>query len=302
VTTSASVIICTRARPGVLARCLTSVCAQGGGYEVVVVDNQPGEAATRSVTEAAGARYVAEPRRGSGPARNRGLEECRTDLVCYVDDDCQAEPGWLEALLRPFQDAAVHAVSGQVLPIELVTPSQRLFERYFPYSKGPRQRSWGRGSRSYPFPLNANEMGTGANMAFRRQTLSQLGGFVDALSAGGPARGGEDIQAFYAVLRAGYCLVYEPEARVRHPHPATPAQLDRVFFDYGVAHFAYLSHCLFAARDAQAIRRAAAILAYYGARLVTSNGCDLPRRYLLRHLAGSCLGPALYLVARTMYG
>jgi hypothetical protein len=154
----------------------------------------------------------------------------------------------------------------------------------------------------YPFPLNANEMGTGANMAFRRQTLCAVGAFVDALSAGGPARGGEDIQAFDAVLRAGHRLVYEPQARVRHKHPDTPAELDRVLFDYGVAYFAYLTHTLIAKRDVRVLRRMAAILVHYARRLAEPPGSDLPRRYLLRHLVGSCLGPARYVAARRVYG
>ncbi len=298
----ASVVICTRARPGPLARCLASLNGQNGLGEVLVVENGSPDPATGSVIEEARARHLIEPRIGSGPARNHGLLAAQCELVAYIDDDCEAEAGWLEALLQPFHEEDVHAVAGQVLPMELDTPAQRLFDRYLPYSKGIVRRSFGPGPERYPFPLNANEVGTGANMAFRRNTLCELGGFVAPLSTGGPACGGEDIQAFYAVLRTGHRLVYEPEARVRHRHPATCAELDRVFFDYGVAHFAYLTHCLLERRDARVVRRMAAILVHYGRRLTSPSGSDLPRRYLLRHLAGSCLGPARYLAARRAYG
>ncbi len=298
---AASVIVCTRGRPFLLGRCLASVTGQPGLAELIVVANGPADAATLGVASEAGARAVAEPRPGSGPARNRGLRVARTDLVAYLDDDCEAEPGWLPALLAPFAEPEVHAVAGQVLPTELATPAQRLFDSYFPYSKGATRRAFGQSSRHYPFPLNANEMGTGATMAFRADTVRRLGGFVNALSAGGPARGGEDLHLFYAVLQAGYRLVYEPSARVHHRHPATPADLDRVFFDYGVGHFAYLTHCLVAGHDLRAARRAAAILFFYARRLVAGASADLPRRYLLRHLVGSCLGPLLYLAARRAY-
>ena len=297
----ASVVICTRGRPSLLKRCLVSLAGQRGLCEVLVVENGVPDPVTRSIAEKADARHLVEPRLGSGPARNRGLRAAQCDLVAYIDDDCEAEAGWLEALLRPFDAEDVHAVAGQVLPMEVDTPAQRLFDRYLPYSKGIVRRSFGPGPERYPFPLNANEMGTGANMAFRRNTLCELGGFVAPLSAGGPARGGEDIQAFYAVLRAEHRLVYEPEARVRHRHPATVAELDRVFFDYGVAHFAYLTHCLLEGRDARVVRRMAAILVHYGQRLAAPSGSDLPRRYLLRHLAGGCLGPVYYLLARRVY-
>jgi GT2 family glycosyltransferase len=301
-TPPSSVVVCTTGRRELLERCVASLVEQIPAADIVVVDNGPLAPDSRVVCERTGTRYVREPRRGSGPARNAGLRAARGELMAYVDDDCLAEPGWLQALLDPFAEADVHAVAGQVVPFDLATPAQRLLERYFPYSKGTRRRSFGPGPRGYPFPLNANEMGTGANMAFRRSTLCQLGGFVDALSAGGPARGGEDLYAFYAVLRAGHRLVYEPAARVRHAHPASEADLERLLFDYGVAHFAYLTHCLVAGRDARVVRRAAAILAHYARRLCAPGGSDLPRRHLLRHLAGSCVGPAWYLVARRDYG
>lgn len=302
----ASVVICTRARPRLLERCLASLAGQSGLAEVLVVDNgapqgETPQGETAQIVAAAGATYLSEPRRGSSPARNRGLWAARATIVAFIDDDCEAQPGWLAALRQPFAAPDVHAVTGQVLPVALTTPAQRLFDRSFPYSKGTRWRSFGPRPQAYPFPLNANEMGTGASMAFRRSTLVQLGGFVEALSAGGPARGGEDIQALYGLLLAGHRLVYQPAAQVRHPHPKTAAELDRVFFDYGVAHFAYLTHCCWIGRDARALRRGTAVLLDYARRLAVPRPTDPPRRYLLRHLAGSLLGPVRYAVARRAY-
>jgi glycosyltransferase involved in cell wall biosynthesis len=278
------------------------LAGQQGFGEILVVENGPPSSTTEAIAERAQAKHLTEPRIGSGPARNRGLSAARYDLVVYIDDDCEAEEGWLETLLRPFEDEGVHAVAGQVLPSEVATPAARLFDRYFPYSKGLARRSFGPGPSRYPFPLNANEMGTGANMAFRRRTLCMVGGFVDALSAGGPARGGEDIHAFDAVLRAGHRLVYEPQAKVRHRHPDTAAEVHRVLFDYGVAYFAYLTHTLLTKRDVRVLRRMAAILVHYARRLTVPAGADLPRSYLLCHLAGSCMGPARYVAARRVYG
>jgi GT2 family glycosyltransferase len=298
----ASVVVCTRRRASRLARCLASLSAERGADEIIVVENGAPESATAEVVNRSAARHVVEPRVGSGPARNRGLRCARSELVVFLDDDCVAEDGWLDGMLAPFKEPAVHVVTGQVLPDELRTPAQLLFERYFPYSKGPARRILGPGPAAYPFPLNVNEFGTGASMAFRRRTLLAAGGFADALSAGGPAMGGEDLYAMYRVLRTGHYLVYEPAARVRHPHPATPAELDRVFFSYGVAHAAYLTHCLVADGDWRALRRGAALMSHYARRIAVGRSADLPRRYLARHLAGTCSGPGRYLGARRWYG
>ena len=65
--------------------------------EVVIVDNGP-DSETETVAREFGARYVVEPRRGYGSARNRGLAEARGDVLYFLDDDCVAEPEWAERL------------------------------------------------------------------------------------------------------------------------------------------------------------------------------------------------------------
>src|SRR4029453_11177409 len=68
------------------------------------------------------------------------------------------------------------------------------------------------------FPYAAGRFGSGANTAFRTGVLRALGGFAEDLGAGTPARGGEDLDAYLNVLRAGHRLVYQPRALVWHPH------------------------------------------------------------------------------------
>lgn len=125
----ASIVVCTFRRPALLEACLNSLLAQANPYgaaEVIVVDNCAAAGAEPVVRRLAPVlaqrglplRHVVEERNGVAHARNRGLAEAAYPIVCFIDDDEQALPGWLAALLRPFHERgeAVDIVAGEVEP------------------------------------------------------------------------------------------------------------------------------------------------------------------------------------------
>src|SRR2546428_12256692 len=72
---SCTVVICTRARPTHLERCLTAVARLVyAHFEVLVVDNAPSDVRTREVAAQWGVRYISEPVPGLSRARNRGAQ------------------------------------------------------------------------------------------------------------------------------------------------------------------------------------------------------------------------------------
>ena len=99
-------------------------------------------------------RYVREPRPGLDWARNRAIAEARGDVIAFTDDDVAVDPGWIRALVAAFgSDETVAAVTGLVLPAELETEAQVLFERYRSFSRGfvPRRiAAVGRGAGGAP--------------------------------------------------------------------------------------------------------------------------------------------------------
>src|SRR5690606_40450470 len=50
-------------------------------------------------------RYVREDRLGLNFARNTGAQTASAKYIAYIDDDAQAEPQWLEAILVGFETA-----------------------------------------------------------------------------------------------------------------------------------------------------------------------------------------------------
>jgi GT2 family glycosyltransferase len=245
----ASVVVATRQRPAALARCLESLLALDHPcYEVIVVDNAPGTPTTRDLVTGArfGNRvtYVCEPRPGLAAAHNRGLDAASGALIAFTDDDVTVDRRWLLELAAGFERTErVGCVTGLIVPAELNTPAQLLAERLWGFNKGFAElifdHDTDRGDALYPY--TAGSFGSGANMAFDTAVLRRLGGFDPATGAGTPARGGDDLAAFFTVVSAGYRLVYRPAAFVRHAHHAEYAALERQAFGYGVGLTAFLT-------------------------------------------------------------
>ncbi len=252
----ASVVIATRNRPDNLARCLTSLLALVyPDFEIVVVDNAPSDDSTktcfaREYGYRANMHYVREDRPGLASAHNRGLREMRGDsrFVAFTDDDVVVDPFWLCEMMRGFEAAAnVGCVTGLIFPAELETWPQLLIEQFGGFNKGFRRQIYDLGQHRPPdrlFPFTPGRFGSGANMAFRTETLARIGGFDPAMGTGTPALGGDDLAAFFRVITSGEALVYEPAAIVRHTHYREYAALKRQIHGYGVGLTAFLTKAI----------------------------------------------------------
>ncbi|HEY0872102.1 MAG TPA: glycosyltransferase [Vicinamibacterales bacterium] len=190
-------------------------------------------------------RYVVEPRPGLNRARNRAVSESSADVIAFTDDDVSVDAAWTRAIGRVFaSDSLVDAVTGLVIPDEIDTASQRLFEDYGGFSRGFERRYFRvdtvTGERAAERHAGAGRFGTGANMAFRRSLFDRIGGFDPALDVGTPTNGGGDLEMFFRVLKEGGTLVYEPGAIVRHRHRRTYEALRSQLANNGVGLYSYL--------------------------------------------------------------
>lgn len=299
-----TVVVCTRDRPELLDGCLAALRAQREApAAILVVDNAPRDDRTRDVAHAHGVDYAVESRPGLDHARNRGLATTATSIVAFTDDDARPDPGWVAAVAVGFRTPEVGCVTGVVLPAELETEAQELFEDvYGGMAKGYELRLFG--APGQPRGLRPEAMGTGCNMAFRRDALLALGGFDPALDVGTPTGGGGDLDAFVRVIDAGWAIEYRPDAVVRHLHRRTEDALERQLFDNGRAYSAVLYAAFLRARGVGRIRPVVRygqwLGGWHGRRLMRRalGREQLPFRYLAAELKGAPLGPFLYLRSR----
>jgi GT2 family glycosyltransferase len=207
-----SVVVPTHDRADYLAVTLTSLNAQqlDAPYELIVVDDGSADH-TPGVARGAGARYIRHDRpRGPNAARNEGARASASDLIALVDDDIEAPPGWLRAMLAgaaAYPDA--EAFGG---------PIRARFD-------GPAPRSCG---RELP-PITTLDLGPddreaelvwSANMLVRRSALARVGQFDESLPTGG------DEEEWVRRLRAeGGRVMYLAAAGLDHRRAGDDARL-----------------------------------------------------------------------------
>ncbi|HEY2467801.1 MAG TPA: glycosyltransferase family A protein [Terracidiphilus sp.] len=134
-----SVVICTRKRPVLLKRCLTAVARLNPAptHIILVVDNSKGDKDTEDVAREFGARYIIEPKPGLNRARSRGLAECETEFVAFLDDDVVPAPNWLGTLLASSAQGKATGSTGKILNIE---PRWRNVGQFSSFKRGERDQ------------------------------------------------------------------------------------------------------------------------------------------------------------------
>jgi GT2 family glycosyltransferase len=302
-----TIAICTKDRPEYLRRCLRSLLDLReqhddlvSEWDILVVDNAPSISQTKDlVASLPDVRYVVEARPGLNFARNRALREANGDLLAYLDDDVVVDRRWFQGLWGAWsENPDAGAFTGQVLPLELETEAQVLFERRGGFRHGFDKlrytQSIPNGDDGYLYPCRTGIFGVGCNMAFHRKTLQEIGGFDEALDTGRPLPGGGDHDIFYRIIRAGYPLIYEPDYLVFHQHRRTMEQLRHQYWTWGLSVMAFASKSHASDRSLRPLWRIL-ILRWFSsharelAAALFGRHC-LPASFLLWELVGGVVG------------
>lgn len=102
-----SVLIPTRNRPLILAKCLNSLRSQKTCInQVVVVDNGLEKTAEKIVSgfgKDFEIDYFREEKQGEAFARNKALKLAKGEILVFIDDDCVADKNWLKNIIIHFK-------------------------------------------------------------------------------------------------------------------------------------------------------------------------------------------------------
>ena len=151
-------------------------------------------------------RYVVEERPGVAAVRNRALDETtERDLLIFIDDDEEPEPGWLAALVGLQASTGCQAVAGPVIPVYEVEPEEWVRRGEFFVRK-----TWPTGTVRPVAASNCLLLDLGF---VRRVGLR----FDEAFGA----TGGEDTLFTRQLCAAGGVIRWCAEARVRDHVPAS---------------------------------------------------------------------------------
>jgi len=231
-----SVIIPTRNRMSSLDRTLKSIISQtldSSLFEVIVVDNgstdQTKELSNVYASKFKNFKYVYEDKAGLHHGRHAGMRAASGAILTYADDDIEAFPTWLEAILNSFKNPQVDLVGGKNIPLFESSPPQWLLEMWnFRQPEG-----------KYLGYLSILDFGDetkfiepyfvwGCNFSVRKETLLAAKGFhpdgmpQDQLILRGD--GESYISKF--VEESGKKAHYNPAASVKHIIPASRITVD----------------------------------------------------------------------------
>ncbi len=207
--------------PEDLRRCLAALDEQridGIPFEIIVVDNGSRELPAALCASFKGVRLERELTPGPGPARNRGVEVARGELLAFIDADCFAQPGWVASIVGYMASHPHISFLGGDIRIAPADPAAltaiEAYESVYSY----RMQSY----------VEREGFAASGNMAVRRHVFRLVGGFGGISSM-------EDTEWGKRATRMGYRIAYLPQARVVTPSCRSFAELARRW-DRHVAH------------------------------------------------------------------
>lgn len=207
-------------RIGLVRSCVESIGA--GSLQpdqvLVVVDSNPEMEKALSEELAHDVDIVRSDGRGASAARNTGLRVAKGEIIACIDDDAKADRQWLEEIVRAFSEAPERVgLGGRILP---------WYEAE--HAELPEEILWIAGCtyRGHPSGAQAISRPIGANMAFRRVAILEVGGFsTDFGPSGDKAKSHSNEELALALALRGrfgqQCLGYAPDAIVHHFVPAS---------------------------------------------------------------------------------
>lgn len=216
-----SVVICSYNRADYIVNAIASLYRQTldkALFEVLVVDNNSIDNTQALVENFIEQHpdfhcfYLTENRQGASFARNTGAAFAKGRLLCFMDDDAEAEPEFLKRIVTFFNTHADAAgLGGRIIPKYI--PAEPPWMSYyvsslvgnFDYSKNVEIFKPGK------FPLESN-------MTVLESCFNAIGGFNTALPGvvGTLRIGGEGKDFFLRLHQLGKKIYYDPAVVVHH--------------------------------------------------------------------------------------
>lgn len=228
--TPATVVVPVHGRPGLTRRCIELVLADlPAGCEVVVVDDAS-PAGSEPEGLAATVRVLRlEENRGFAAACNLGAEAAKGEMLVFLNNDTEPQPGWLQALL---DHAAGHA-EAEVVGARLLYPTGAVQHAGVAIGQdGYPHNLYAGFPADHPAVIRSRRLQavTGACMLVRRAAFERVGGFDERFR-----NSLEDVDLCLRIGASGGEVRYCPDAVITHLESATRGRDEK--FEASVARY-----------------------------------------------------------------
>ena len=221
---SISVVVVNYERCALLRACLASLAAQRDvEFEVIVVDNGSRDGSAGMVEREFVPRRTPQVtlirnsgNRGFCAANNQGFSAARGRFVAVLNNDAEAEPGWLSALVSAFRGRPrVGMAASKILVHEDPRRIDKVGHLIYPDGQN-RGRGSGEIDNGQYDRLEEALWPDGCAAMYRREMLEEIGGFDEDFFAYA-----DDADLGLRGRIAGWSCLYVPAAVVRHHRGST---------------------------------------------------------------------------------
>ena len=205
-------------RKELLRACLCSLRRQSDvTFETIVVDNGSADGSPEMAEQEFGVRVIRNPEnRGFCAANNQGIAAASGEFVALLNNDAEAQPGWLAALQRACSQAPdVGMAASKVLVWEDPRRIDKAGHLIFPDGQN-RGRGTGELDRGQYDAEEEVLWPDGCACLYRKQMLERIGGFDEDFFAYG-----DDAELGLRARIAGWRCIYTPQAVVWHHRGST---------------------------------------------------------------------------------
>ena len=170
-------------------------------YEVIVVNNEPAEDIESHVPASEHVRVIAEGRRGSYAARNKGILDAKGDIIAFTDSDCIPLEDWIEKGVEALLSGPdIGLVAGKIRVVVRDPENPTAMELYEKIAAFPQKHY-----------VERQKYGATANVFTFKKVIEKVGCFDGRLLSSG------DFEWGNRVFAAGYRQVFAADACVLHP-------------------------------------------------------------------------------------
>lgn len=177
-------------------------------FEVIIVNNDPEDAAPDDLRLPENFYLVCEHKSGSYTARNRGIKLAKGNILGFTDSDCLPHEDWIYNAVTLFRQKNCDRIAGNIeifCQNEYKPTNVELYERVFAF----KQRE----------TVRANGVCVTGNMFTRKEVFDGVGTFNESLFSGG------DYEWGTRAVEKGFNIVYDEDVKIYHPARSTMSEL-----------------------------------------------------------------------------